>query len=89
MVPVVWSSRSANVLLPWSMWAMMQKLRMFFMSESSVDVVQSCVPQGTDCTCKGTSGITAPPDFVILARLTHATFDDAACVLFTTYCLNP
>lgn len=30
-----------------------------------------------------------PPDFVILARLTHATFDDAAYVLFTTYCLNP
>jgi len=25
------NSRSASVLLPWSMWAMMQKLRMFFM----------------------------------------------------------
>ena len=27
--PVICSIRSANVDLPWSMWAMMQKLRMF------------------------------------------------------------
>ncbi len=25
--PVIWSMRSASVDLPWSMWAMMQKLR--------------------------------------------------------------
>lgn len=28
MVPVICSRRSARVDLPWSMWAMMQKLRM-------------------------------------------------------------
>src|SRR5690606_39020686 len=31
MVPVICSRRSARVLLPWSMWAMMQKLRMWSM----------------------------------------------------------
>ena len=28
-VPVISSSRSASVLLPWSMWAMIEKLRMY------------------------------------------------------------
>ena len=27
-VPVIWIRRSARVLLPWSMWAMMEILRM-------------------------------------------------------------
>jgi hypothetical protein len=36
-VPVNSSSRSASVLFPWSMWAIMQKLRMF-----SIPV---CIPQ--------------------------------------------
>jgi hypothetical protein len=29
--PQRWMMRSASVLLPWSMWAMMEKFRMWFM----------------------------------------------------------
>lgn len=41
--PVIWSIRSASVDLPWSMWAMMQKLRI-----SSGEVAEGVI-RFSDC----------------------------------------
>src|SRR4029078_8996048 len=46
MAPVSWISRSASVDLPWSMWATMEKLRMFAMAPAVMD--RQITPQ-RDC----------------------------------------
>jgi hypothetical protein len=53
--------RSASVDLPWSMWAMIEKLRMWFIKETALSQGKTGAAQGSHTAIKkGASAVDAP-----------------------------